>query len=222
MKKSVLLLATLVFSAIGFNAAAQQYHTKPFVDLLEAKTKDLKGSKPGDTVMTAKKMAEMYDFSKSLQETITKQIFSNEIFPAQIDSFKLSQGQATPYRGLGIGAIRTYNQVANNQLLTIEASTDTSQFYSIRYYMNNSSTITKGNPTVTVSPIKLNDKYEGFLYKTQGYSFVQVMLDNAYLKLTTMDVKKGDKTISCLGADGYKKLAKKYDIDKLNKATLLK
>lgn len=222
MKKSVLLLTTFIFSAIGFNAVAQQYHTKPFVDLLDAKVKDLKGSKPGDTVMTAKKMAAMFDFTKSLQETITKQIFSDEVFPAQIDSFKLSQGQATPYRGLGMGAIRTYNNVATNQLLTIEASTDTSQFYSIRYYMNNSSTITKGNPTVSVSSIKLADKYEGFLYKTQGYSFVQVMLDNAYLKLTTMDVKKGDKTISCLGADGYKKLAKKYDIEKLNKATLLK
>ncbi|UPT65768.1 MAG: hypothetical protein M0D57_14765 [Sphingobacteriales bacterium JAD_PAG50586_3] len=221
MKKSILLIATFVFSAIGFNAAAQ-YYSKPFIDLFEGAAKKLKGNKPADTVMTAKKMAEMFDFSKSLQEAITKQIFSDEIFPAQIDSFKLSQGQATPYRGLGIGAIRTYNNVATNQLLTMEASTDTSQFYSIRYYMNNSSTITKGNPTVSVTPIKLNDKYEGFLYKTQGYSFVQVMLENAYLKLTTMDVKKGDKTISNLSADGYKKLAKKYDIDKLNKATQLK
>jgi hypothetical protein len=222
MKKSVLLLTTFVFSAIGFNAAAQQYHTKPFVDLLESQVKTLKGNKPADTVMTAKKMADMFDFSKSLQETITKQIFSEAIFPQQIDSFKLSQGQATPYRGLGLGAVRTYNNMANNQLLTIEASTDTSQFYSIRYYMNNSETITKGNPTVAVSSIKLNDKYEGFLYKTQGYSFVQVMLNNAYVKFTTMDVKRGDKTVSCLNAEGYKKLAKKYDLDKLNKATTLK
>ncbi len=222
MKKSVLLLSTIIFSAIGFSAAAQQYHTKPFVDLLDAKVKDLKGSKPSDTVMTAKKMAEMFDFSKSLQETITKQIFSDAIFPAQIDSFKLSQGQATPYRGLGLGAVRTYNHTANNQLLTIEASTDTSQFYSIRYYMNNSETITKGNPTVKVSSIKLNDKYNGFLYKTNGYSFVQIMLDNAYVKFTTMDVKRGDKTFGCLDGDGYKKLVKKYDLEKLNKATTLK
>ena len=68
MKKSVLLLSTIIFSAIGFSAAAQQYHTKPFVDLLDAKVKDLKGSKPSDTVMTAKKMAEMFDFSNHHQK----------------------------------------------------------------------------------------------------------------------------------------------------------
>lgn len=224
MKKKALLLATIIFSAIGFNAAAQQYYSKPFVDQLNNASKSLVGSGTGkDTVMTAKKLSEIYDLTKSIQENITKQIFSESVLPTQIDSFKLSQGQATPYRGTGLGIVRNYNHTATNQMMSIEASTDTSQFYSIRYYMNNSQTIAKGNPTITITPIKLNDgKYNGFVYQTQGYSFAQIILENAYIKVTTMDLKKGDKTITSLSPEGYKKLFKKYDLDKLNKATILK
>lgn len=221
--KKIVLLTVLLFSAISYTAVAQQYYSKPFVTQLEDGLKMLKGNPntPKDTVMTGKKLAEVYKLSKALLDGITEQMF-NTIFPAQIDSFKMSQGQASPYRGLGMGAVRNYNHSANLQQLSIEVSTDTSQFYSIRYYMNNSQTIAKNNPDITITAVKLDDKYEGFVYKTKGYSFCQVMLDNAYVKFTTMEIKKDDKIISSYNADAYKKLAKKFDMAKVNKATTLK
>lgn len=222
--KKISLLVTVLFTAVCFSSNAQQYYSKPFVTKLDAglKTLNANSTNPKDTVMTGKKLLAMLDLMKSLQETITEAVFGGDVIPTQIDSFKLSQGQASPYRGAGLGIVRNYNHIATNQQFSLEIATDTSQFYSIRYYKDNSQTIVKSNPSISIEPVKLNDKYSGFVYKTQGYSFLQIMLDNAYLKITIMDARKDGNVIPSYDAGAYKKLGKKLDIDKLNKATSLK
>lgn len=221
--KKISLLVTVIFTAICVNSNAQQLYAKPFVTKLEAglKSLDANATNAKDTAMTGKKLMAMLDLMKGLQETITQQVFGGGVIPEQIDSFKLSQGQASPYRGAGLGVVRNYNHISTNQQLSMEIATDTTQFYSIRYYRDYAATINKSNPSIVIEPIKLNDKYTGFVYKTQGYSFLQVMLDNAYLKITVMDAKKEDKPIPALDLKGYTKLGKKLDVDKLNKATRL-
>lgn len=222
--KKISLLVTVIFTAVCVNSNAQQLYAKPFVTKLEAglKSLDARSENAKDTAMTGKKLMAMLDLMKGLQETITQQVFGGGVIPEQIDSFKLSQGQASPYRGAGLGVVRNYNHIGTNQQLSMEIATDTSQFYSIRYYKDNAATITKSNPNISIEPVKINDKYTGFVYKTQGYSFMQLMLDNAYLKVTVMDGRKGETVIPCLDVKGYQKLSKKLDIDKLNKATALK
>lgn len=222
--KKISLLVTVLFTAICFSSNAQQYYSKPFVTKLEAglKTLNANSANPKDTVMTGKKLIAMLELMKSLQETITQEVFGGDVIPAMIDSFKLSGGQASPYRGAGLGVVRNYTHLVSNQQLSMEIATDTSQFYSIRYYRDNAQTITKSNPSITIEPIKLNDKYTGFVYKTSGYSFIQLMLDNAYIKITIMDGRKDAVVIPSPGTDGFKKILKKFDIDKLNKATALK
>lgn len=222
--KKISLLVTVLFTAICLSSNAQQFYSKPFITKLDAGLKTLNATSTNakDTVMNGKKLLAMLDLMKGLQETITQQVFGGDVIPVQIDSFKISQGQASPYRGAGLGVVRNYNHIATNQQLSFEIATDTTQFYSIRYYKDNSQTITKSNPNISIEPVKINDQYQGFVYKTQGYSFLQIMLDNAYLKVTVMDGRKDGNVIPSPNAEGFKKLAKKMDVDKLNKATSLK
>lgn len=219
MRKTVLL--ALVIAATTFTAKAQQYYSKPFVTQLEEGVKALKGNEPKDTVMTAKKMAQMFALAKGIQENITNQIFNESVLPSQIDTFMVSPGE-NQYKGAGLGIVKNYNHKDHKQQMSLEVSTDTTQFYSIRYYMGNADNITKGNTALTIKPFKANDKYEGIIYRAQGYSFIWVILDNAYVKITTMDVKMGDKSYNNYTGDQYKKLLKKLDLDKINKATSLK
>lgn len=222
--KKISLLVTVLFTVICFNSNAQQYYTKPFAAQLDAGLKALNANSanPKDTVMNGKKILAMLDLMKNLQLTITDQVFGGDVIPAMIDSFKLSQGQASAYRGAGLGVVRNYTHLATNQQLSMEIATDTTQFYSIRYYRDNAEDITKKNPTISIEPIKLNDTYSGFVYKTTGYSFIQIMLDNAYIKITIMDGRKDNKVIASPGAAAFKKVLKKFDIDKINKTTALK
>lgn len=219
--KKIVLLSVLLFSAISYKANAQQYYAKPFITQLEEGVKMLKGNpaNPKDTTMTGKKLMEVYQLSRALYDNMVNQVFTG-VFPETIDSFKISQNNV-PYKGLGLGYVRTYIHSGSSQQLTIELATDTSQFYTMRYYMNNKSTIEKNNPKTKIDVVKINDKYNGFVYTVDNYSFIQLMLDNGYIKVTTVDVKKADKVIKNMTPDGYKKFFKKYDLDKANKAIKL-
>lgn len=221
--KKVVLLVTVFFTAICVNSNAQQLYAKPFVERLDAglKSLDARAQNPKDTAMTGKKLVAMLDLMRDLQSIITEQVFGGTVIPEQIDSFKVSQGNNS-YRGAGLGIVRNYNHVGTSQQLSLEVATDTSQFYSIRYYKDNASAIMKSNSSIEIEPIKLGDKYDGFVYKTTGYSFMQLMLDNAYIKITVMEGRKDGKVVPSPNAAGYKKILKKFDIDKINKATALK
>lgn len=200
------------------------FQAKPFVAELESITKRVKGDVASgkDTAMTGAKMTALFLAIKALEKEAEKQIFSDAVIPAQIDSFIKSPTQSNEYKGAGMGIIRSYYNPNSYQQLTMEVATDTTQFYSIRYYMNNGETLMKSSKEINIEPIKFADKYPGFIYRTTGYSFMQIMLDNAYVKFTTMDVKKGDKTINSLDAKGYKGVLKKFDADRLNTATSFK